>query len=427
MFFTLFKKECNQLLRSITYYIYIACLVFFYFGNIGELTVSAPSPNEDFYDYRYIEEEEVIMSMALTDLAYEYDKNSFGTYPIGFYKEVILDEAERGKLADILEKTTGLPIDNILEMLYKSWEIYNIDEESYNIDAESNADQIVVEEPFELFPVTNLTYETFLIYMDEVDDILGGGSSYAAAKVHKMAKIPLTYEEVLLDYETVIEEDKISNAYARLFCDYVGIVLGILPVFLAVTRCLRDKRSKASEVIFAKKVSSSMIILPRYVATVLMAILPVFILAISPVLQCLYYGESIGAKVDGLAFITHIIGWLLPTILFSVGIGFVFTELTNSPLALLVQGVWWIVSIFMPMSYGLVGYVGWSLIPRFNTVGSREIFVKVFHQLVMNRLGYTFIAAILVAATIFIYHIKRRGKLQLYGKIIRRSKSKSEV
>lgn len=409
------------MLRSITYYIYIACIIFFFFGNIGDLTVGAPTHDDEYYGSKYSDDKEVIMRVALTQLAFDYEKNSFGTYPIGFYKEVILDVDEIGELEAILEKSTGIAIEDIQEMLREYWD-------NFNVITDENGYQVVVEGiEFDLYPVDGLSYETFQEYMDEVDDLLGGGSRYCADRVHQLASEPLTYEEALLEYENVIEKDQISNAYARLFCDYVGISLGILPVFLAVTRCLRDKRAKAKEVIYSKSVSSAKIILPRYLATVLMAILPVFVMAISPTLQCLYYGNSIGAKVDGLAFVTHIIGWLLPSILFSVGIGFFFTELTESPLAILIQGVWWIASIFMPMSYGLVGYVRWNLIPRFNTVGSHDIFQRELHQLIANRLAYTFLGLMLVVATIIIYHIKRRGRLTLHGKVFWRSKNKPEA
>lgn len=50
-------------------------------------------------------------------------------------------------------------------------------------------------------------------------------------------------EEALEEYKAMCKNDKITGAYMRLFCDYAGIMLALLPMFLGVTRCLRDKRA----------------------------------------------------------------------------------------------------------------------------------------------------------------------------------------
>lgn len=92
------------------------------------------------------------------------------------------------------------------------------------------------------------------------------------------------------------------------------------------------------------------------------------------------------------------------------------TELTNGPAAILIQGVWWVVSIFFNFQ-NLVGSVGWNLVPRFNNNEKTAIWLAVFPQMVKNRIFYSILAAVLAAATVWIYQLKRKGVLGNGGKI----------
>ena len=200
----------------------------------------------------------------------------------------------------------------------------------------------------------------------------------------------------------------------------MGIILAILPIFLAVTRGLKDKRAKAEQVIFSKKCSSAVIILTRYLAIIAMIILPVILISITPTLQSIYSADSNEITADYFAFIKVIFGWLMPTVIVTVSTAFLLTEVTNGPVAILVQGIWWFISIFLGSS-NLIGNVGMNLIPRFNTLGSYEVYNRVFNELVINRVFYSVLGISLIVITIFVYDIKRKGKLNLNGKILKNS------
>ena len=107
----------------------------------------------------------------------------------------------------------------------------------------------------------------------------------------------------------------------------MGILLTILPVFLAVTRVLKDRKAQADQVIFMAKADSAKIVFTRYLST-----------------------------------------------------GFFLTELTDSAIAVFVQGIWWFVSIFTT-SMDIVGSAGWNLVPRFNTVGEFAVYEQMKEQL----------------------------------------------
>lgn len=403
MFKTLFLKECKETLKSITYYIFLACIVIFFITQMGSFEgVQKPIQGQEYYGSKYSDNERVIMQSTISRLSFDLSSNSYTTYPIGFYKEVKLNNKEMSKVYEIFEDITDIN----KEQLIKGIEKYNETQD------ESAIDFIKVKD--------NITFEKFSADMDEIDDILGGGSYYSSKRIYVNARVDKTYEDALKEYESIINNDKISRAYSRLFGDYMGIVLAILPIFLAVTRALKDKRAKAEQVIFSKRCSSTTIILTRYLAIISMIILPLILISITPTLQSVYSANSNGISADYLAFIKVIFGWLLPTVLVTVSMGFFLTEVTNGPVAILVQGIWWFIGISLGSS-NLIGNVGMNLIPRFNTLGSYDVYNRIFKELVINRGFYSLLGIILIAMTIFVYDLKRKGKLNLNGKIFKNS------
>ncbi len=392
---TLFLKECKEIARSITYYIFLACLSVFFVSQMGSLgAVSKPLPGAESYGWKYSEEEAVIMKTSLEMLLFNLSRNSFETYPIGFYKQVTLSEDEQEEVFEILADVVEGSKDQLVE------EVKNYgDSMNYAVVESVNIRQ-------------DLSYEEFCDAFNRIDKILGGGSDYNDKSLHRHAKVDKTYEDALEDYRYIIEKDYVSGAYARLFADYMGIVLAILPVFLAVTRGLKDRRAKVEQVIYSKGCSSAVIIICRYAAIIVMTLLPVIILSINPLLQSIYVAANNGITADYFAFLKVIMVWLLPTILFVVSMGFLLTEITNGPLAILMQGLLWIVNVFAASST-LVGYVGWNLVPRFNTVGSYIIYETIFDDLVRNRTIYTIVALIMLIGSIIIYDMKRKGRIHI--------------
>jgi hypothetical protein len=408
MFVELFLKECRQLLKCLTYYVLLICLFLFYYSQLGEFQIyEKPLPNQEDYGFKYSEDENVIMNTTVSQLVMEYFNNRYAAYPIGFYKTVTLSGNKFDKMSKIVAEVTGLSEDELKTTV-----------ENYLSDVTAASD------PIKVAPAENLTYERFLELMKAADKLLGGGSNYSSAFMQSNARVPMTYEDALQVYNKILEKDHLTGAYARLFCDYMGILLAILPVFIAVTRGLRDKRAKASEVIFARKVSSFSIIASRYLAMLVMLLLPVLLLSVNPLLQCISYGKSIGTLVDSLAFIKYILGWLLPTIMVSLSVGVFLSELTETAIAIFVQGIWWFVSLFTGMANMQGGY-GWNLIPRHNTLLNYDRYRENFHTLLINRITYASIAIVLIMAALLVYEMKRKGRLILRGKIFTNRKNKS--
>ena len=187
-----------------------------------------------------------------------------------------------------------------------------------------------------------------------------------------------------------------------MFCDYVGIILSIFPVFIAVAVCLKDRRAKMNELIYARKTSSFNLILTRYFSVIIAVMLPTIILAY--ISNSSVWGQYSGMSLDYLAPLKYTIGWLMPSVMISAAIGMFFTELTETPIAIAIQGLWWFIDINIGVS-------------KLRVLGNTQTFLDEFNTLAANRLIMVGAALLLVIATVIIYEQKRRGELSGYKKI----------
>ncbi len=390
----MFFKECKKILFSITFIIYLVASVGMFATQYGEDSGSViPEPTaQGPRGMTVVENPEQIMRCATQGLFYEYMENSYITYPVGFYKVVKLTEKKQEMIADLLFEITG-PIEGNFE-----------------------------ESALEITPSPTMTYERFREIMEEVDDILGGGSMYGESfLLESFSYTEMTFEQDLANYNALIYDDKVSNGYARLFCDYVGIVASLLPVFVAVGFCLKDKRSRVTDLVYSRKISSVKIIATRFLALCLMCFAPIFITAIIAQgnVETLY----VGFEIDHFAFVKYSLTWLLPNVLAAVSVGMLLTELTGSPIAIAVQFVWWFASI-MKTSLS-ADFSKFQLIIRHNNILNRAAFNE--EAFLFNRAFFVVLSLVLLVATMYVYERKRRGKINANGLLSKNSASKSEA
>lgn len=208
------------------------------------------------------------------------------------------------------------------------------------------------------------------------------------------------------NYRALTEQDGLTGGYARLFCDYMGIILGILPVFVTATRMLWDKRAQMQELIYSRGASSGVVMGTRYAALVFMHMIPVLILSLLPTVSCITAGIE-GVQLDYLAWLKYDLDWLLPMVMIVVAVGMLCTELTETALAVLVQAVWWFMSVMTGAAGMDGGRCGWNLIPRHNTELNYAGFAEDFRQLAMNRIVYAIFscgtAEVLLPSAVFLW------------------------
>ncbi len=396
MFLSLLQKECKMWLKSIVFYAYVIILFLFYVSQMGEETVlKQPSPGLDNYGSTYSDDKNIIMNEAIKALINEYERGHFVTYPVMFYKEVVLSKDENRLMEDYITELTG--------------------------KNKAEWGQIT-----ENYAATDLNYDSFLELMKKVTKLIGSGSSYEANSLKQHGVVPKTYEDALKEYTHVVEKDHITGAYARLFSDYIGILLGILPAFFGITRGIKEKRSQVASVIYTKRAGSIAIILSRYFGMIIMMFIPVLLVSCFSLSQGIYIANAAGVSPDYLAYVKYCTGWLLPIILFVTALSYLITEMTESILSILVNIVLWYINVSKGTAMLLLG-AGWNLMPRFNTLGRYELFQEILPQLIVNRMVYSIASILIVVILIVIYELKRKGGYVIRGKVPKDMYSQSQA
>lgn len=439
----LLMKEIKKTIVSVTFLLMAVLLLVAIISqdvlDFSDRKLEEPMPGQD-YGVRQEEIPEMIMPAALKSLYGEFVANEYTTYPIGFYKKVKLSQSKRLKMAQILSDFSGIPLEEITASTdaepLTSPGVISVDgngftqnsDGSFTINNAAGTGGLEIQGPSSDSNTLSLsiregtTYETFKSLMKKADALLGGGSSYEELALGRFGFVPITYEEALEQYQLVKEYDKFTGGYARLFCDYANtIILSFLPAFLAIGMCMKDKLSRMSELIYSRKASSVKIILLRYAAIIISVMIPVLILFYYS--NATVWGLYPEIELDYLAPLKYSFIWLLPSVMIATAMGMFLTELTNTPIAAAIQGLWYFVDLNTGFDTLERNYSLFRLSPRHNSgVSSRfrtQDYIDNFDNLVANRLLFAGLALLLLALTIIVYEMKRRGTLHGSNKIHR--------
>lgn len=421
----LFLKEGKKALFSFSFLLYLTAVLAMYFTQFApdcKTVLEKPGPGLESYGSVAKEIPEIMMPNAIKGLVSEYLSGSFTAYPIGFYKEVKLKEKQKEEMAEIIRELSGITreeLDNFTDFEPKGTEYIPDGQGGYILrHQEATLPEISIPE--------ELTYGRFRELMRQADHIIGGGSRYSDDDiVGNFSTVPKSYEDALAEYQDIFEQDKITGAYARLFCDYLGIVVSILPVFLAASFAWLDKKSWMEQLIFTRRISSLKLIGVRYLALCVAAGIPVLLAAVAGQRSVMELYS--GYEMDPLAFFRYGVAWIMPNILLAVAMGMLFTELTSPLIAIFVQGLWWFSSIFAGTG-GLTGNIGrFTLVLRHNSLWERELFLAERNRFLFNRIFYTILSILMVLLTMAVYESKRRGSRHGFFRIPKNSCSKSEA
>ncbi len=402
----MFFKECKKAVFSLTFLLYVFVVFAMYltqFGNDASSAVSAPSPDSGDYGFTATPIPETLMPNAAEGLVDEYLAGEFTTYPTGFYKKVKLTEKKKTALAAVITELTGLTAEEL-----DGFDSY--EPEGFNYTADENGD-IVLSYHERVLPEIrvseSLTYERFEELMEEADKIIGGGSYYSKKGISRYySMVPKTYEQALAEYERLINDEKITGAYARLFCDSSGIDLAVMPVFVAAALVSLDRKYRVSGLIYSRKISSARLVFTRFAALVTVLLIPAAITAVMANVSV--SSRYPGYSVDMLAIPKLAAVWLIPNILTAAAVGMFVTELSSPILAVFVQGAWWIASVMS--ADGLTGEIRpFTLVCRHNSLYKYEAFANTLPQFIFNRVFYTVLPLVLVGLTAALYELKRRG------------------
>ncbi|MDE5577035.1 MAG: ABC transporter permease [Oscillospiraceae bacterium] len=402
----MFFKECKKAVFSITFLLYVFVVFAMYTSQFdSDTSAPEPAPSKSSGEYGYTDKliPETLMPNAIDGLVGEYMSGEFTTYPMGFYKKVTLTEKKKTALAEIITELTGLTPEEL-----DGFNDYVPEGFSYVPDENGDLilgyhEQVIPE----IAVPESLTYERFRELMDKTDKIIGGGSYYGESGISRYySRVPKTYEEALADYNHIIYDEKVTGAYARLFCDYAGIDLAVMPVFVAAALVSLDRKSRMSDLIYSRKISSLRLVFTRFAALVTVMLIPA---AVTVVMANISVSSRYpDFTVDMLAIPKLAAVWLIPNVLLAAAMGMFVTELSSPILAVFVQGAWWMKSVMS--ADGLTGEIApFTLVCRHNSLYKYEAFENTLPQFIFNRTFFTVLALVLVGLTAVVYELKRRG------------------
>lgn len=444
----MFLKEMKKTVCSVVYLLFLALMIYNWYENFygvtekeirkayesdssvystvtGGAILAEPDPETGSYGTKSEENPEKIMCGGTDKLIIEYLNNSYATYPVSYYKEVILDEEEQEKILEIIQEITGLneeQISNLPDDYFPrvNGNIIHMEsgaETEIDIAADiGEADVAAEAKDYTKHFISQVTYDRFKELMAEASDIIGPGSNYTRDNLLLYyGQVEMDYEEAVDEYHTTIYDDKVTIAFARLFCDYLSRTLGLYPVFLAVAMWMRDRRCRMQELINVKAIGTAKLIIVRYLALLAAVLIPVFLLSLESLVPLVEFSVETGIEIDLFAFAKYILWWLLPTSMIVLALGMFLTILTRTPVAVIVQLVWW----FMDSSFTeLSGDTGlFTLMIRHNLLNGSELIRQDLGIIWMNRGIMAGVAVLLVLLSIVIYEMKRGGKLEQKNKM----------
>lgn len=417
------KAEVKKVLCSLTFLLFVICMVGTYCAQmLPDLkeAIAKPEQGQETYGTRIVENPDILMPAATEKLLSEYLTGYYQAYPFLFYKEVYLKEADEQKIADILQKLTGLTkeeLDNFTDFVPGGY-VQALDE---NGNVMARYQEVVL--PEYTFS-ESISYEEFKGLMKQADKIIGGGSKYAAEElVSNFSTLPMTYEEALAEYEEVVTPEHIGASYTRLFCDYMGIFAALIAVFTAAFFWSTDQRAKVSEIIYSKKIGSARLVLWR-IGGLMLCMVPVLLL---PYLHMVIAVNGLypGLSIQWTNAILLLLFWLLPELLFVTVLAALITETISPYLAIFLQGAWWYVALEMN---GLVGDISkWTLILRHNTLGELSVWNNEFKDFLVNRSCYLGWSVLITVLLILEVDWKRKGRVCFDWKSIRKNHHKESA
>lgn len=443
----LFIKELKKICFSFVYILFVGLLLFswnenFYGVTSKEIQASngtdtsitsqitgvsiLAKPEQGAENYGSIRKEvpDKIMCGGTDMLIIEYLKNSYATYPFNYYKEVILSTQEQKEILSIIEEITGLSEEQIKNLpedyfpsvngniIHMGGDVSQNQDESFSFQTGNN-DTLQDEKDYTKHFIAQVSYERFKELMAKAEEIIGSGSNYSMDMLLEYyGQVEMTYDEAMNEYNKTIYDDKVSTAFARLFCDYMTRDLGLYPVFLVAIFWLKDRRNRMNELIDCKQIGTAKLVAIRFLAMLVAVMIPIFVLSFESLIPLMKFSTDTGIAIDVFAFLKYIVWWLLPTAMIVTSLGMFLTILTSTPIAILVQFVWWFIDSAIT---GLSGDIRlYTLMIRHNTLNGAELVQQNFNIICLNRGIMIILSFILICLSIVIYNKKRGGKLD-YG------------
>lgn len=417
------RIEKKKVIVSLTFLVFTVVMIGSYYTQMmPELKspMEKPEPGQENYGSIEVEDPNIMMPAATDSLLGEYLTGYYGAYPFLFYKEVHLKEADTNKIAEILYQLTGLSKETL-----DGFTQYQPGDIVQTVDENGNPCMAYHEPSLPEYEFnTKISYEEFEELMAQADDIIGGGSRYATDKLnHNFSMVPMTYEDAVTEYEEMVTKDNIGTCYTRLFCDYMGIFVAALAIFVVAFYWNMDRRAKTQALIYSRTIGTAKLVLTR-IGALIICMLPAVIL---PYIHMIFRVNSIysGITIQWGEAVLQMLLWIVPEVMFVTALSAMITELISPFISIFVQGIWWYVAL---EKNALVGDISkWSLLVRHNTLGEIAAWNHEWSLFLWNRMFYLGLSFVVISGLIVMYDLKRKGKLGIGNKGVKRNHKKESV
>lgn len=420
---SMLKTEMKKVICSLTFLLFVICMVGTYITQMMpdlDEVITRPEPGQEIYGFRIEENADILMPAATESLLSEYLTGYYQAYPYMFYKEVHLKAADEKKMADILQKLTGLTKEELDGFTGFSPGGY-----TQSMDENGNMTVQYREAVLPAYTLSeSISYEQFKELMGQADELIGGGSAYAVDKlVSHFSELPLTYEEALAEYEEIVSPEQIGAGYTRLFCDYMGIFAAVIAVFAAAFYWNMDHRAKVSELVYSRRIGTVRLVVSR-ICALMLCMVPVIVL---PYVHMMFQVNGLYPElsIQWSKATLLMLYWLLPELLFVTVLAALITEIISPYLAIFLQGAWWYTALEMNE---LVGDISkWTLVLRHNSLGDLSAWNNEFGNFLVNRTFYLGCSVLLIVILVLVYDWKRKGKMNFGRKGVSRSAHKESA
>ena len=197
MFGALVWKEIKYQLRNMTIYLFMAVVLLFYMTQflpeVDSGILQEPQPGLAMYGSKDVTDQETEMKVVFQDLNQYYNSGFIYKQALIINKTVYLSEKQKQIMKEAMDRLG----------VYEGNDIH-----------------------------IKVSYEEYLDLIRQLDKDLGGSTYYGDRYRSLILREPMTYEDALREYEDIKTKDKITNAYGRVFADYMGITAGLFPVFV---------------------------------------------------------------------------------------------------------------------------------------------------------------------------------------------------
>ena len=293
----LFRVECKKIIKSILFWVYVLVLfgvcIIQYDPVVKNELQRTDDPNSVFYispsgSYADVQSntsneamERDMMIGATNRLLNNYRSNSYEYYPFGYVKEKTMSLEEQAVILQYLVELTGLSEKEINTDI-SSTDGTNIDDieisgggayiATPDKGSMNESGQFVIEpDEWEYVPndgasaeKSSQTSDTFEIQvsfdrfkeiMGEVNKLIGRNSYYSWTMLtlyyfeNDLEDAPITEQQ----HQEFYEDDQVTGAFARYYCDSISLVVLFLPAFIVIELMLRDKRCKMRGLIYREQ------------------------------------------------------------------------------------------------------------------------------------------------------------------------------